>query len=369
MKIASLDLKRQYESIREEIDKAVLEVISSQLYILGPYVEAFERSMAKFCRVKHAIGVSSGTDAILIALMACGVKRGDEVITTPFTFFATGSSIARLEAVPVFVDIDPSTYNIDVNKIAGAVTKKTKVILPVHLYGQCADMDAILQVAREHKLLVVEDAAQAIGAVYKGGQAGTLGDLGCFSFYPTKNLGGYGDGGLVASNDDSLAELVSILRVHGSKQRYYHSHVGINGRLDALQAAILSVKLKYLDEWSEKRRLVASHYSAHLEGLPIRLPAIASYNTHIFHQYVIAVSKRDALRSYLEQQGIDSAIYYPVPLHLQQCFEYLGYKRGDFPESERAANEVLALPIFPEITQEEQDFVIGHVKKFFKPAP
>ncbi|HLE86569.1 MAG TPA: DegT/DnrJ/EryC1/StrS family aminotransferase [Candidatus Brocadiaceae bacterium] len=365
MKITSLDLRRQYESIRDEINNAVLEVIDSRSFILGPFVESFEHSIAKFCYAKHAIGVSSGTDAILLALMACGIKNGDEVITTPFTFFATAGSIARLGAVPVFVDIDPSTYNIDVSKIASAVNKKTKAILPVHLYGQCADMDAILEVARANRLMVVEDAAQAIGAVYKGQNAGTMGNVGCFSFYPTKNLGGYGDGGLVTTNDDELAKLIKILRVHGSEPKYYHSYIGINGRLDAIQAAILSVKLKYLNGWSERRRLGASYYSEHLKGLPIRLPKIESHNTHIFHQYVIATSQRDELIKYLKQQGIGTAIYYPVPLHLQKCFEYLGYKEGDLLESEKASRETLALPIFPEITQKEQDYVIGHIKNFF----
>ncbi|MCF6156757.1 MAG: DegT/DnrJ/EryC1/StrS family aminotransferase [Candidatus Brocadia sp.] len=364
MKVSSLDLKRQYESIREEINKAVLEVIASQSFVLGPFVESFENSIAKICSVKHAIGVSSGTDAILLALMACGIKNGDEVITTPFTFFATAGSIARLGAVPVFVDIDPATYNIDVSKIVPAVNKKTRAILPVHLYGQCADMDAILEIAHDNGLRVIEDAAQAIGAVYKGKNAGSLGDVGCFSFYPTKNLGGYGDGGLVTTNDDGLAEFVKILRVHGSKPKYYHSHIGINGRLDAIQAAILSVKLKYLDSWSEKRRKIAAYYHEHLKGLSIRLPQIEPRNIHIFHQYVIATSSRDALMKYLESKGIDTAIYYPIPLHLQKCFEYLGYKSGALPESERASHETLALPIFPEITQKEQDYVIYHIKNF-----
>ena len=365
MKITSLDLGRQYESIRDEINKAVLEVIASQSFVLGPFVESFEHSMAEFCYAKHAIGVSSGTDAILLALMACGIKNGDEVITTPFTFFATAGSIARLGAVPVFVDIDPSTYNIDVSKIASAVNKKTKAILPVHLYGQCADMDTILEVARANRLMVIEDAAQAIGAVYKGRNAGTIGNVGCFSFYPTKNLGGYGDGGLVTTNDDELGGLIKILRVHGSEPKYYHSYIGINGRLDAIQAAVLSVKLEYLNDWSESRRWVASYYSERLKELPIRLPKIESHNTHIFHQYVIATSQRDELTQYLKQQGIETAIYYPVPLHLQKCFEYLGYKEGDLPESEKASRETLALPIFPEITQKEQDYVIGHIKNFF----
>ncbi|MFO0795045.1 MAG: DegT/DnrJ/EryC1/StrS family aminotransferase [Candidatus Brocadiaceae bacterium] len=365
MKVSVLDLKRQYDGIREEINKAVLEVIASQSFVLGPFVESFERDISDYCKTKHAIGVSSGTDALLLALMACGIKSGDEVITTPFTFFATAGSIARLGAIPVFVDIDPTTYNIDVHKIARVVNKKTKAIMPVHLYGQCADMDAILEIAQAHGLKVIEDAAQAIGALYKGNPAGTLGHIGCFSFYPTKNLGGYGDGGLMATNDDHLAEYLKILRVHGSKPKYYHSYIGINGRLDAIQAAILSVKLKYLDGWSRKRGEVAAYYSENLRGLPVRLPKIEPYNTHIFHQYVIATPQRDAMMKYLEQQGIETAIYYPVTLHLQKCFEYLGYKKGDLPESEKASNEVLALPVYPEITQNELDYVIGHIRNFF----
>lgn len=365
MKITSLDLKRQYESIREEVNKAVLEVIASQSFILGPFVESFEHSIAKFCCARHAIGVSSGTDAILLALMACGIKSGDEVITTPFTFFATAGSIARLGAVPVFVDIDPFTYNIDGDKIASVVSKKTKAILPVHLYGQCADMDTILKIAHANGLTVIEDAAQAIGSIHRGKKAGSFGNIGCFSFYPSKNLGGYGDGGLVTTNDDELAEFIKLLRVHGSKLKYYHSYIGINGRLDAIQAAVLSVKLKYLDGWSERRRLVASYYHEQLEELPIQLPKTAPHNIHIFHQYVIATPKRDELMEYLKRQGIETAIYYPVPLHLQKCFEHLGYKKGDLPESEKASYETLALPIFPEITQEEQDYVVTHIRNFF----
>ncbi|MCF6158837.1 MAG: DegT/DnrJ/EryC1/StrS family aminotransferase [wastewater metagenome] len=368
MKVASLDLGRQYKNIREEINKAVLEVIASQSFILGSFVESFEYTIAQYCSVKHAIGVSSGTDALLLALMACNIQHGDEVITTPFTFFATAGSIARLGAVPVFVDIDPFTYNIEADKITPAISKKTKAILPVHLYGQCADMDAILGIAHTRGISVIEDAAQAIGALYKGKHAGSLGDTGCFSFYPTKNLGGYGDGGLVTTSNDALAGLVKTLRVHGAESRYYHSHIGINGRLDAIQAAVLSVKIKYLDIWSEKRRQVASYYTGHLKDLPLTLPRTASYNTHIFHQYVIATPKRDELKTYLEQHGIETAIYYPVPLHLQKCFEYLGYRRGDLPVSERAAQETLALPIFPEVMREEQDYVIRHIRDFFSKA-
>ncbi|MGQ3686206.1 MAG: DegT/DnrJ/EryC1/StrS family aminotransferase [Candidatus Loosdrechtia sp.] len=365
MKVIALDLKRQYEGIREEIQRAVFEVIDSQSFILGPFVESFEHTIAKYCSIKHAIGVSSGTDALLLALMACDVRRDDEVITTPFTFFATAGSIVRLGANPVFIDIDPVTYNMDVSKLESVVNKKTKVILPVHLYGQCADMDPILKIANVYGLRVIEDAAQAIGALYKGKHAGSLGNIGCFSFYPSKNLGGYGDGGLVTTNDDGLAGFIKMLRVHGSKPKYYHSYVGINGRLDAIQAAILSVKLKYLDQWSEKRRLVAAYYNEHLKELPVQLPKTESYNTHIFHQYVIATPERNLLMKYLEKRGIETTIYYPVPLHLQKCFEYLEYKKGDLPVSEKAAEETLALPIFPEITQSEQDYVIGAIKDFF----
>ncbi|MBM4054530.1 MAG: DegT/DnrJ/EryC1/StrS family aminotransferase [Planctomycetes bacterium] len=365
MKIASLDLKRQYKSIQKEIDSAVLDVLASQSFVLGHYVESFEKSMANYCGAKYAIGVASGTDALLLALMACGIKSGDEVITTPFTFFATAGSIARLGALPVFVDIDPVTYNIDVNKIASVANKNTKALLPVHLFGQCAEMDTILEIARDKGLHVIEDAAQAIGALYKGKQAGTMGDIGCFSFYPSKNLGAYGDGGLVTANDDRLAALVKSLRVHGSVTRYYHEYVGINSRLDALQAVILNTKLKYLNEWSEKRRTVAAYYDEQLRETPVRLPKIMNCNTHIYHQYMIATPKRDLLKEHLSRHGIETVIYYPVPLHLQKCFEYLGYKPGDLPVSEKAANEVLAMPIFPEITREEQDYVVEQIKNFF----
>ncbi|MCF6148903.1 MAG: DegT/DnrJ/EryC1/StrS family aminotransferase [Candidatus Kuenenia sp.] len=365
MKIPSLDLKRQYKNIQNEINSVVLDVLASQSFILGSRVESFEKSIVKYCGAKYAIGVASGTDALLLALMACGIKNGDEVITTPFTFFATAGSIARVGATPVFVDIDPVTYNIDVNKIASAVNSKTKAILPVHLFGQCAEMDTILEIARTGGLRVIEDAAQAIGAFYKGKQAGTIGDIGCFSFYPSKNLGAYGDGGLVTANDDGLAALVKSLRVHGSNTKYYHEYVGINSRLDSLQAAILSAKLKYLNEWSEKRRTVAAYYDEQLRETPVRIPEIMDCNTHIYHQYMIATPKRDLLKEHLSQQGIETVIYYPVPLHLQKCFEYLGYKPGDLPVSEKAANEVLALPIFPEITKEEQDYVVEQIKNFF----
>ncbi|MDR4508647.1 MAG: DegT/DnrJ/EryC1/StrS family aminotransferase [Candidatus Brocadiaceae bacterium] len=364
MKICSLDLKRQYECIREEINASVLEVLDRQSFVLGPYVEKFEQYIAEYCSVKHAIGVSSGTDAILLGLMACGVGNGDEVITTPFTFFATAASIARLGAVPVFADIDPATYTLDANKIASLITEKTKAILPVHLYGQCAEMDSMCEIARAHGLRIVEDAAQAIGAMYKSRKAGSIGDVGCFSFYPSKNLGGYGDGGLVTSGNDELAKRIRTLRVHGSEEKYYHRYIGINGRLDAIQAAVLSVKLKYLESWSARRREVASYYTKHLEGLPIRLPETAPDNTHIFHQYIIASPKRDHLVKYLHEQGIEAILYYPLPLHLQKCFEYLGYKTGDLPESEKASEETLALPIYPEITEEELDYVIERIKHF-----
>jgi len=366
VKISSLDLKRQYECIRTEINNAVTDVLESQSFVLGSFVKQFEDKIADYCGVKHAVGVASGTDALLLALMASDIGTGDEVITTPFTFFATAGSIVRVGARPIFLDIEPHTYNIDTSKMASVVSKKTKAILPVHMFGQCADMDTILRVAKDNGLKVIEDAAQAIGAIYKEENAGTIGDIGCFSFYPSKNLGGYGDGGLVTVNDDSLAELLRSLRVHGAaKTKYQHDYVGINSRLDAIQAAILTVKLSYLKDWSEKRRSVASYYNKHLKDTPVRLPEIAQNNMHIFHQYVIATPRRDLLKKYLEQQGIETVIYYPISLHLQKCFEFLGYKEGDFPVSENASKEVLALPIFPEITQEEQDFIIGHIKTFF----
>ncbi|MDR4504677.1 MAG: DegT/DnrJ/EryC1/StrS family aminotransferase [Candidatus Scalindua sp.] len=359
-----IDLQRQYRGIKDEIDSAIEKVLESQAFILGPQVEEFEELIAAYCRTKHAIGVSSGTDALVLALKSLGIGNGDEVITTPFTFFATVGSICNVGATPVFVDIDPDTYTIRADLIRACITKRTKAIIPVHLYGQCADMEPILAIAEEYGLKVIEDAAQAIGSEYKERKAGSMGDLGCFSFFPSKNLGAFGDGGLVTCNSDEIAEKVSMLRVHGGKTKNYYPLVGINGRLDTLQASILIVKLRYIDEWNENRRKKASYYMEQLEGLNVSLPGTATFNKHVFHLFVIRLKARDKLLEYFKEKNIDCAVHYPVPQHLQKCIEFLGYKEGDMPEAERAAREIVAIPNFPEITKGEQDYVIEALKVF-----
>lgn len=365
MKVPLLDLKRQYYSIKDEIDQAVKDVLEKTQFILGPQVKKFEENVAKYCGTKYAVGVASGTDALLLSLRTCGVKPGDEVIIPAFTFFATAGVISRLGALPVFVDIDLKSYNMLPDQIEKKITKKTKAIMPVHLFGQCADMDSILEIAKKHNVKVVEDAAQAIGAKYRSKKAGTMGDFGCFSFFPSKNLGGAGDGGMVITFDEELAELVRKLRVHGATQKYFHPMVGYNSRLDTIQAAILDVKLKYLDEWSKKRREKAEIYNSAFEDIDIVTPKQEEFNYHIYHQYTIAVENRDKLREHLIQNQIGCAIYYPLPLHLQECYKELGYKKGDLPNSEKRSEEVISIPVFPELTEGEQEFVIERVKKFF----
>ena len=365
-----LDLKAQYEPIREEIRAKVDEVMESQRFILGPEVEAFEKEMAAYCGTRHAVGVSSGSDAILVALMALGVGPGAEVITTPFTFFATGGCIVRLGAVPVFVDIEPETYNIDPAGIEAAFTERTKAVLPVHIYGQCAEMDPILEAAAGRGVSVVEDAAQAVGAVYRGRRAGSMGNAGCFSFFPSKNLGGFGDGGLVVTNDSDLAGKIALLRVHGAPSGYLHDVVGGNFRLDALQAAVLRIKLKHLDQWTDGRRRNVADYRKRFEeaGLAERevvLP-VESQERHIYNQFVIRVKERDRLIGFLREKQIGHAVYYPVPLHLQACFAGLGYKAGDFPVSEAMAGEVLALPVYTELTSEQRAYVADAVRTFYR---
>ncbi|MCP5008193.1 MAG: DegT/DnrJ/EryC1/StrS family aminotransferase [Planctomycetes bacterium] len=360
-----IDLRRQYSGIKNEINSAIEKVLESQSFILGPHVEKFEKRIAEYCNVKHAIGVSSGSDALFLALKSSGIGNGDEVITTPFTFFATAGSICNAGAAPVFVDIDPETYNISTDLIKRRITKRTKAIIPVHLYGQCADMEPISAIAEEYGLKVIEDAAQAIGAEYKGRKAGSLGDIGCFSFFPSKNLGGFGDGGLVTCNCDELAKKVKMLRVHGGETKNYYPLVGINGRLDALQAAILTVKLKYIDKWNENRRQKASYYTEQLAELKVSLPETAFFNKHVFHLFVIRVKERDKLLEHFKERSIDCAVHYPVPQHLQKCLDFLGYEEGDMPEAERAAKEIVAIPNFPEITNSEQDYVIEALKAFF----
>jgi len=375
MKVPLLDLKAQYQSIREEILKVTQEVYESQYFILGPKVEALEKEIAEYCSSKYAIGVSSGTDALLISLIAADIGHKDLVITTPYTFFATAGSIARAGAVPVFVDTDPDTYNIStsgienmVNEMTGDEKSRLKAIMPVHLYGQCADMDPILKIAKENDLVVIEDAAQAIGAEYKGKRAGSIGDFGCFSFFPSKNLGAFGDGGIVTTSSDELYEKLKILRVHGSYPKYYHKIIGGNFRLDALQAAVVSVKLQFLDSWTEARQGNAVRYRelfANAGLNDIKLP-VESQERHIYNQFVISVpQKRDDLRQFLQETGIGTEVYYPVPMHLQECFSYLAHKKGDFPLSEHAASHTLALPIYPELTGDQQVYVVDKIKEFY----
>ncbi|MDD2696655.1 MAG: DegT/DnrJ/EryC1/StrS family aminotransferase [Candidatus Pacebacteria bacterium] len=360
-----LDLTAQYKSIKGEIDETIKRVLENTVFIGGKEVEEFEKEIARFCDVKYAIGLNSGTDALFLSLKAIGVGPGDEVITTPFTFIATAGVIANCGAKPIFVDINPKTFNIDPSKIEEKITERTKAILPVHLFGQMADMDEIMEIARKHNLFVVEDAAQAIGAEYKGKKAGTIGDLGCFSFFPSKNLGAYGDGGMVVTNSDELAEKIRLLKNHGSspKEKYLNLIIGTNSRLDALQAAILRVKLKYLSKWSKERAEKASYYNEELKKVgDIVTPIISSDRNHIFHQYTIRSKSRDELQKYLKEKEIPTMIYYPLPLHLQPAFKDLAYKEGDFPEAEKVSKEVLSLPIYPEISQEIQKLIIEEIK-------
>jgi dTDP-4-amino-4,6-dideoxygalactose transaminase len=365
-----LDLQAQYRPIRDEVLQAVTGVCDSQRLIMGPEVEGLERELAAMLQVKAAVGVSSGTDALLAALMALGIGPGDEVITTTYSFFATAGTIWRLGARPVLVDIDPVSYNMAPDAVARAVTPRTRAILPVHLYGQSADMDAILAIAGPRGIPVVEDAAQAIGAMLAGRPVGGLGTFGCFSFYPSKNLGAFGDGGLVTTNDDGLAHHLRVLRDHGAEPKYHHKFVGGNFRLDAIQAAVLRVKARHLPAWTEARRRNAARYVRLFEqaglsgrvGLPVELPG----RYHIYNQFIVRVADRDRLRAHLTSRKIGSDIYYPVPFHLQECFASLGHKPGDFPESERAARETLALPIYGELTESQQAYVVGAIAEFFQ---
>jgi len=368
-RVPLLDLKAQYGPLREEIRAAIDRVCDSQMFILGPEVTALEGEIAAYCGAKQAIGVSSGTDALLIALMAAGVGPGDEVVTSAYSFFATAGAVARLGAVPVFVDIQRESYNLDVSKVEAKLTRKTKALLPVHLYGRCADLDPLLAIGAQRGIPVIEDAAQAIGSTDgKGRQAGTVGRMGCFSFFPTKNLGGFGDGGLVTTQDPALAETLRILRVHGSKPKYYHKVVGGNFRLDAIQAAVLRVKLKHLNDWSRGRRENAARYRRYFEeaGLASRVGLPSDVPGHIYNQFIIRVPDRDRLQAHLTENGIGTEIYYPVPLHLQECFSTLGYRKGDLPNSESAAAETLALPIYPELTEEQLRTVVSAVATFYR---
>jgi dTDP-4-amino-4,6-dideoxygalactose transaminase len=372
MAVPALDLKIQYQSIRDEIDQAVRSVIESQYFILGPEVREFEVEAARYCKTAHAVGCASGSDALLLPLLAWEIGAGDEVITSPYSFFATAGAIWRTGAKPVFVDIEPDTYNMDPAKIEAAVTPRTKAIIPVHLYGQAADMAPILTIAKAWGLKVLEDAAQAIGAGYFGQIAGEMGDAAAFSFYPSKNLGAFGDAGMVTTSQEPLAKTVARLRVHGMEPKYHHHDVGFNSRLDALQAAVLRVKLRHLDDWAAGRRAAAARYhdlfdDAGLGDAVIR-PVERPDHFHVYNQFVIRVSQsaRDALRAHLTSRHIGTEIYYPIPLHLQVCFASLGHHPGDFPESEAAAHQTIALPMYPELTEAAQRHVVSSIAEFFR---
>ena len=372
MKIPLVNLKAQFAPLRAEMLAAIERIVDSQQFVLGPEVKALEDEVAQYSNAKHAIGCASGSDALLLALMALNVKGGDEVITAPFTFFATGGAIARLGARPVFVDIDPRTYTLDPKLVETAITPRTRAIIPVHMYGQCVDMDPLLEIGERLGISIIEDAAQAIGAEDRGRRAGSMGRIGCFSFYPTKNLGAAGDAGMITTSDEALAERLRALRVHGGLTEYLHAEVGINSRLDAFQAAVLRVKLPHLDEWAQARRekadryyelFAAANFPAH-----VITPLTRSDALHVFHLYVVRVStQRDALMAHLAECGIGTKVYYPVPLHLQECFRYLGHQAGDFPESERAALETFALPAYPELSDEEQQYVVDCFRSFAVP--
>ena len=365
MQVPLLDLKAQYAAIRDEVARAIDKVCESQSFALGPAVAEFEENVAAYCGSEFAIGVSSGTDALLISLMALGVEPGDEVITTPFTFFATAGSVMRVGAKPVFVDVDPDSFNIDPSAIEEKITEKTKAIIPVHLFGQIADMNAVTEIARRHRLAVIEDAAQAIGASNGGTTAGNFGDCGCFSFYPTKNLGCFGDGGLVTTNCEDTAEKIKILRNHGQDPVYFYKVIGGNFRLDGIQGAVLNVKLKYLDSWNDKRRHNAALYDGLFADSPVKTPRIEEDNVSIYHQYTVTVPERDTLQKFLADNRIGSAVFYPKPLHLQDCFAELGYKQGDLPIAERLCSEVLSLPVYPELSPEQIEYVAGIVLKYY----
>lgn len=375
MNIPFLDLKRQYQEIKKEIDMSIQRVVNSQRFILGNEVKELESRIADYCGAKHAIGIASGTDALLLSMKAIGAgqRKTDKVITTTFTFFATAGAIVNAGAQPVFIDIDPETYNIDTKKIEKFLSanpglhEEIKAIIPVHLYGQTADMDPIIKIAKKYNCKIIEDAAQSLGAEYKGKKAGSIGDLGCFSFFPSKNLSGYGDGGMVITDDDKLAEKIRMLRIHGCKTKYFHPIVGYNSRLDSLQAAILSAKLPHLDRWLEERTKNAKMYNERLKNLPgIKIPEINDGNLHTYNQYTILIKdgKRDELKQFLKEKGIDTAIYYPLPLHLQECFNYIGYKRSELSHAEKAAQQVLSLPVFPEMRKEEIEYVCEQINNF-----
>lgn len=365
MKVPFLDLKIQYDSIREEIAVAMQDVLDHTAFAGGPFVERFEKDFAAFCQCRSAIGVGNGTDALWIALLMLGVGQGDEVITVPNTFIATAEAITFAGAKPVFVDIDETTYTMDPSRLVSAITPRTKAIIPVHLYGQTADMDPIMEIARSRSLAVIEDACQAHGAEYKGRRAGSIGDAGCFSFYPGKNLGAYGEAGAITTNDEKLAEKMRMFRDHGQAKKYYHSMVGWNGRMDGIQGAILSVKLRYLEKWNSARRENAARYRQLLENIPgVVLPVESDYARHVYHIYCVRVSNRDKMIKILAEKNIFCGIHYPVPLHLQDAYKSLGYAKGDFPISEKYTEQIVSLPMYAELTEEQINFVSDGVKSF-----
>lgn len=365
MHIPLLDLKAQYETIKDEVDRAISEVCESQIFALGPAVARFEQNVADYCGSKFAIGVSSGTDALLVGLMALGIGPGDEVITTPLSFFATAGSVARIGAKPVFVDVDQDTFNIDPGGIEEKITDKTRAIIPVHLFGQAAEMETINEIADRHDVVVIEDAAQAIGATRDCTAAGNFGICGCFSFYPTKNLGCFGDGGMVTTNDPDFADKIRILRNHGQDPVYFYKTIGGNFRLDGIQGAVLDVKLKHLDKWNEQRRQNAALYDGLFADSPVKTPRIDSKNVSIYHQYTVTAPERDKLKEFLTENQIGSAVFYPKPLHLQDCFKELGYKPGDLPVAERLCDEVLSLPVYPELSSEQIEHVANTVLRYY----
>lgn len=367
MKIPLLDIKAQYNSIKKDVDRAIKDVIDNQDFILGAEVKALESEVAEYCDTKFGVGVASGTDALILALKALGIGEGDEVITSAYTFFATAESVSLVGAKPVFVDIEPYTYNIDPKKIEEKITPYTKAIIPVHIYGQCADMDPIMDIARKHKLKVIEDTAQAIGAAYKGRKAGSIGDIGALSFFPSKNLGGFGDGGMVVTNDRDLAEKIKVLRVHGSSKRYIHSMIGMNSRLDNLQAAVLRIKLKYLDNWLEARRANAEYYNEKLKNLPLITPKVPAYNVHTYHLYVLRTDADvEKISDFLGNNGVEARTYYSVPLHLQECYRNLGYEKGVLKETEKISPNTFSVGVYPELKKEELDYVAEKIGEFFK---
>lgn len=362
--IPIVDLKKQYESIKGEIDGAISEVVESCQFILGPKVEAFEADFATYCQSRYVLGVNSGTSALHLALLAAGVEAGDEVITVSYTFVATAATICYIGAKPVFVDIDPLSCNIDPAKIEASITPKTKAIMPVHLYGSCADMDPILDIARRHNLIVIEDAAQAHGAEYKGRRAGSMGQLACFSFYPGKNLGAYGEGGAVVTSDERYVEPLRQLRDQGQSEKYYHTMIGYNYRMEAIQGAVLGVKLKYLDEWNAARRKHAAVYSRELADSGLRLLEEPTDTKSVYHIFPLFTPERDALREHLQRAGVSTGLHYPIPAHLQPAYRHLGYQEGDLPETERACKEVLSLPMYPELTREAASSIVDSVQQF-----